>query len=143
MNGEMVRSRFQSMLTSDQGVSLIETVMAVALLGTVVIGIVQVLVATSRTAVRVEESITLTQLVRAQIETIQQSPFEEDPTQYPAISDIPEGFTVSVTSSDPGPVYAYPAPSTTIITNVIQQIVVTATGDFSELDKTFYKVRAP
>ncbi len=96
-----------------------------------------------RTAARAEESVTLVQLTRAQIETIQQSPFRSDPSDYPIISDIPEGFTITVTSTDPGTRYTYPAPDGSAITDVIQEIQVTSTGDFSNVTMSMYKIRMP
>lgn len=129
------------------GFSLFEVVIALAIVGTAVIATGIAMANTARVSVRSEESVTLTQLLRAQIETIQQSPFLADPTQYPKISGIPDGFSVTFSSSDPGTAYAYPTvpnpPLNATITNVIQKIVVTATGDFSTMSMTFYKIKSP
>ena len=127
----------------ETGFSLIETIIAVFLMGTVMVAVLGLMATTARSATRSEEAVTLQQLVRAQIETIQQSPFNEDPAGYPAISDVPEGFTVTFSSTDPGTTYTYPQPDGSTITNVIQRIVVKATGDFAEMSMTFYKVRMP
>ena len=127
-----------------RGFSLIETIAAVFIAGTLVIAITVAMGTSARTAARQEESVTLLQLIRAQVETIQQSPFEADPADYVSIANIPEGFTVSATSTDPGISYTYPPPlSTSTISNVVQRVVVTAAGDSSEMSVTFYKIDLP
>ena len=120
-----------------------ETVVAMALVGMVVPGILSVMAASSRVAVRAEESVTLQQLARAQVEAIQQSPFKANAAQYPSITGIPDGFTVTFTAVDSGIIYTYPAPLGTTITGAAQKIVVTAQGDFSQMSLTFYKVKLP
>ncbi len=125
------------------GFSLFETSVAVLILGTVGISVVVTFGITYRSAARAEESVTLAQLIRAQIETIKQAPFNADASQYPSISDIPEGFTVIWTSTDAGLSYAYPVPAPTPVTNVVQKITVTAQGDFAQMSMDFYKLRMP
>ena len=107
------------------------------------VAVVGVLGATARTADLAEESVTLLQLVRAQIETIQQSPYEDDASDYASITGVPEGVTVTFASTDPGTTYTYPAPDSTTLTNVVQQIAVTATGDDATMSISFYKVKMP
>ncbi|MBI2919152.1 MAG: prepilin-type N-terminal cleavage/methylation domain-containing protein [Chloroflexi bacterium] len=126
-----------------EGFSLVEVVIAIALVGIVVTGLLGVMAATSRASVRAEESVTLLQLARAQIEAIQQSPFKANAAEYPSITGIPEGFTVAFTAADSGIAYTYPAPLGTTITGEVQRITVTAQGDFSQMSLTFYKVRLP
>ena len=140
---KMLKPGFLTSMRRERGIFLLEAVVALAITGTFLTGVVVVMGASVRTSARAQESVTLAQLVRAQIETIQQSPFKDDPTQYPAISAIPEGFTVAVTSTDPGTSYSYAAPSNTTLTSVVQQIEVKATGDFSEMSMTFYKIKVP
>ncbi len=131
------------LLRRQGGFSLVETIIAVALVGVVVPGLLGVMAATSRVAVRAEESVTLLQLARAQVEAIQQSPFKANAAEYPSIAGIPEGFSVTFTATDSGIVYTYPAPLGTTITGEVQKITVTAQGDFGQMSLTFYKVRLP
>lgn len=125
------------------GFTLIETIVAVAIVGSAVIAIVAVIGSSARSSARGRESVTLLQLARAQVEAIQQSPYQSTPTAYPTISPIPEGFTVSFTSTDPGTSYTYPTQAPTVVTGSVQQITVTASGDYGSLDLIFYKIKAP
>ncbi len=138
----MVTER-SGLLRRQEGFSLVETIIAIALVGVVVPGLLGVMAATSRVAVRAEESVTLLQLARAQIEAIQQSPFKVNAAEYPSITGIPEGFSVTFTAADSGITYTYPAPLGTTITGEVQRITVTAQGDFSQMSLIFYKVRLP
>lgn len=131
------------LLRRQEGFSLVEVIIAIALVGVVVPGLLGVMAATSRVAVRAEESVTLLQLARAQLETIQQSPFKANAAEYPTITGVPEGFSVSFSATDPGITYTYPAPLGTTITGEVQKITVTAQGDFSQMSLIFYKVRLP
>ncbi len=126
-----------------RGFTLVEIIISMAVVGVVVLGLLGVMSATSRVAVRAEESVTLLQLARAQVEAIQQSPFTTNATQYPAITGVPEGFSVTFTAVDSGITYTYPAPLGATITGEVQKITVTAQGDFSNMSLTFYKVRLP
>ena len=130
-----------SLLRRQQGFSLIEVVIAVALVGVAVPGILGVMAASSRVAVRAEESVTLLQLARSQVEAIQQSPFKANAAEYPSITGIPEGFSVTFIAADSGIIYTYPAPLGTTIIGAVQKITVTAQGDFSQMSLIFYKVR--
>lgn len=125
------------------GFSLFETVTAVALVGVAIVGIIGGVSSASRSSSRETENVRLLQLARAQAEEIQNSPYKSNPAEYPAFAPIPAGYTVSWTSTDPGPSYAYAAPSTTTIVGSVQQIVVFAAGDNATTTLTFYKVRAP
>jgi type II secretory pathway pseudopilin PulG len=139
----MAKLLLKSLWREERGFSIFEIIIAVFILGTAGVAAVSLMTANIGLADRAEENVTLLQLARAQIETIQQSPFKQDPTTYPAISGIPEGFAVTVSATDSGLTYTYPAPLGTTITNVVQKIVVIAKGDYSELTLTFYKLRSP
>ena len=139
----MAKLVLQNLWREERGFFLFEVVVAVMLLGVAGIAAVSLMAANVGLADRAEENVTLLQLARAQVEAIQQSPFKQDPTTYPAISGIPEGFAVTVSATDSGLTYTYPVPLGTTLTNVVQKIVVVAKGDYSELTLTFYKLRSP
>ena len=139
-----MRLRLLHTLGKEQrGFTLIESIVAIAIVGLVVTSVLVAMGNGTRIAGRQQESVRLTQLIRTQIELIQQSPFLTDPTAYPAITGVPEGFSVSFTSTDPGTTYTYPAPVSETLTSTVQQFEVTATGDYSESSMTFYKTRMP
>lgn len=128
---------------TQRGFTLIETIIALAIVGTAVIAVVAAIGQGAKASARGRESVVLLQLARAQIETIQQYPYQTNPANYPLISPVPDGYSVSFTSTDPGTTYTYPSPAPTVITGPVQQISVTTTGDFGEMEITFYKVRVP
>lgn len=123
------------------GFSLIETVIAVFVAGTAVVAVVAAVAAGVRVAARQEESVKLTSVVRAQIEVIKQAPFASNVGEYPQITPLPEGVSITVSATDPGIAYAYA--NGTPLTGTVQHIRVTARGDFSELSLTFYRVDTP
>ena len=135
----MIKSR----TAAQRGFTLIETIVAITIVASAVIAVVVAIGASARSSARGRESVTLLQLARAQAEAIQQSPFQLTPSAYPTISPVPEGFTVSFTSTDPGTAYTYPTQAATVVTGSVQQITVTTSGDFGSLDITFYKIKAP
>ena len=136
-------SAWQRLWQGERGFTLIETIAAVFLLGTVVVGTLQIMAVTARGAARSDANIDLLQIVRSQIETIQHAPFQENPDDYPTVENNPEGFTVSWVAVNPGNSYTYPPPDGTIITNVVQKITVTAEGDNSSMEMSFYKIKVP
>ena len=121
-----------------RGQSVLEAAVAVFIVGTSVVGSVTIIGQSAINAQQGESSVTLLQLARAQIETIQQSPYQEDPDGYPVFAKIPDGFAVSWTSEDPGTTYT--ASDGTAISNVVQQITVKAEGDDAELSIIFCKI---
>ena len=136
-------SAWQRLWRGERGVTLIETIATVFLVGTVVVGVMQIMGVTARGAARSDANIDLLQIVRAQIETIQHAPFEENAEDYPEIGNIPSGFAISWAAVDPGTTYTYPPPDGRTLTNVVQKITVTAEGDNSSLEITFYKIKVP
>ncbi len=139
----LLRLRSTRGISTQRGFTLIETIIAVAIVGSAVIAVVAVIGSSARSSARGRESVTLLQLARAQVETIQQSPYQSTPSAYPTISPIPEGFSVSFTSTDPGTTYVYPTQAPTVITGSVQRITVTVAGDYGEMELTFYKIKAP
>ena len=125
------------------GFTLIEIVVALFLVGTVVVGSVAVIGASTKASARGEGNIRLMNLVRTQIETIHQAPFEETIANYPRIpdADIPEGFIVTFSAIEVTGTYTFsdgsPAPV------VLQRLIVTAEGDGAELSMSFYKPSSP
>jgi len=142
------RFTWRRLWKQESGFSLIEVLAATVIMGTVLVGTALIIGATATNAGRAGEGVRLQQLVRAQIENIMQSPFKEDPLDYPLIQNIPEGVAITFTATDPGTSYTFPQPDGTTLTNVIQQITVTAREGVldqrvSETSMTFYKIKMP
>jgi prepilin-type N-terminal cleavage/methylation domain-containing protein len=125
----------------EQGFSLIEVLAASLILGTVVVGTVGIIGATATTSTSARTGVELQDHVRTQIEVIMQAPFEEDPADYPVLTNLPEGITVRFTSTDPGTIYTFP--DGTPLSGAIQQIVVTAAKGTEQTTINFYKIRSP
>lgn len=91
-------------------------------------------------AARPEEAVTLAELARTQIELIQQAPYSTNPSDYPTAQNVPEPYSVTFTSTDPGTTYRDPVIGETA-SDVVQQIIVTASGESSSVAFTFYKIK--
>ena len=137
--GDLARS-----LRRQGGFSLIESVAAVGVIGISVVGSVVLLSATVITSSETEGNLGLIEIVRAQIETIQQSPYLEDPTEYPLVGNIPPNVIVTISARYlPETTYTFPGPSGATLDQVLQEIEVTATQNEAVSKMTFYKVQAP
>ena len=122
-----------------RGFSLIESVAAVGLIGIAVVGSVVLLGATVRTSANVQGDLGLIQLARAQVETIQSVPYNDDPSQYPLIKDLPPEVTVAFETTDPDTKYQVGG---VVLGQVVQQIEVTAQQDGRMASIVFYKINA-
>jgi prepilin-type N-terminal cleavage/methylation domain-containing protein len=127
----------------ERGFSLIEVLAASLILGTVVVGTVGIIGATATSSTSARAGVELQDLVRTQAEVIMQSPFKQNPAEYPAVTNVPEAITLRVTSADPGTTYTFPTPDGTTLTNTVQQITVTATKGAEQTVMSFYKIRSP
>ena len=139
----MLKHALYYLRTEERGVSLIETLAAVMIVATVVTGSIGVLGAATRASGDVETGARLLQVVRSQIEAIQQSPFQNNPANYPAITGLPDGVSVTISVTDPGTSYRYPNPDNSSLTGVVQQVEVTAVDGDAVETMVFYKIRTP
>ena len=126
----------------DRGFSLIESMAAIMIISTAVIGSMALMSVTINTASRSEGNVKLLQLVRSQIENMKHFEFQDDPSGYPLITGLPEGVAVTFEVEDSGISYTRPQPDGSVIDKVIQKITVTATEGEVETSITFYKLDA-
>lgn len=131
----------QRLWHAQRGFSLVESIVAIAVIGVSVVGSVVLLNTTVRTSADTEGDLGLIQVLRAQVETIQNVPYDQDPTRYPALTGIPPNISLSWESSDPGATYAYPGEDRAGLGQVVQKIVVTAAKDEATASLTFYKIK--
>ena len=123
-----------------RGFSLIEAIAAIMIISLAVVGSMTVMSATLRAANRSEGNVKLLQLVRSQIETLKHFEFQDDPADYPSITGLPEGTTVTFEVTDSGISYTRPPPDGAVIDKVVQKITVTGAERDVEVTITFYKL---
>lgn len=83
---------------SQRGFLMIETMLAVAIVGTAMLAVVSAFSTASRTSSFVEDTTTAEWLATSQIEVIRTTAFVLTPGTYPAVS-APAGFAVANTTS--------------------------------------------
>ena len=125
-------------LGRQRGFSLVESAAAVGLIGIAVVGSVVLLGATVRTSANVQGDMGLIQLIRAQVETVQNAPYNDDPIQYPLIDGVPPDVSITVEGIDPGARYQADGAD---LGQVVQQIEVTATRNERTASMTFLKIK--
>ena len=94
----MIRSisrRLKSRAQDQTGLGLVETLVAVAILGTSVVAFVAALSAGSIAVGEQSAAVVAQSLVQTQLEYTKSYPYDPGATTYPAV-DSPEGYTISV-----------------------------------------------
>ena len=92
----------ETAVQDQRGVGMVETIIAVAILGTAVVAFVSALSAGSIAVRWGDEQAVANRLVRTQLEYTKSLPYDAGATTYTAV-DTPEGYTISVqVSSIPG-----------------------------------------
>jgi len=109
------------------------------LIGIAVVGSVVLLGATVRTSANAQGDLGLIQLVRAQVETIQNVPYNDDPSEYPLIEGVPPEVTIAFETTDPGTRYQVGGAE---LGQVVQEIEVTAEQDGRMASIVFHKIKA-
>lgn len=111
---------------NQQGMTLVEIVVAVALFGIVVTAIIMGLAVGILVVSKVDDSSVASQLARSQMEFVLSQPYAE-PVGYEPVSPIPDGFGVSITG-------------TTLLPGRLQEVVVqVSAGGESLLELSGYK----
>ena len=102
-NGPVRRLRFA--ITQQAGFGLVESLLAVAILGSTVFMLLGGLSTGAVTVGILQEDVVAENLGRTQLEYTKSLPFNAAPFSYPSISEVPEGYSittdaVSVSSRD-------------------------------------------
>jgi hypothetical protein len=113
------------------------------LLGTVMVGTIQVVGVTATTSAETGTDVELQRIARSQVELIHRSIFQANPADYPKLTNLPDGVTLATAVTDPGIAYAYPFPDGSVITGAVQQITVSATKGQTTADLSFFKIKSP
>ena len=85
-------------MRGEKGFSLIETVVAVAIVAIVAVSFLSGLAASARATIVADEHTTASSLARSQMEDIKNQPYDDtnEPPVYSLISGIPSGYTVDI-----------------------------------------------
>ncbi|MFC1953503.1 hypothetical protein ACFLWR_05175 [Chloroflexota bacterium] len=90
------------LLDTESGISLIETTVALAILGTIVVTFLSGLVLTTEAAFTTDEQTTVESLARSQMEWVQEADYIEEATSYTAATlldtDDYTGYSTDVTA---------------------------------------------
>jgi len=88
-------------MRSEQGFSLIENVVALAIVAIIAVAFLSGLATSARATVVADEHTTAASLARSQMEDIKKQAYDSanNPPVYSLISGIPSGYTVSVSAS--------------------------------------------
>lgn len=108
----------------EHGFSLIEQIVAVALIGTVAVPMLLVISGLVRGASRSDAQITILNLAKSQVESVKQQPYQPFGGSYSVVPEVPEGYVVSVAAS-PVRTYFYPEPDpTSTLPDEVQLVTV-------------------
>ena len=88
-------------MQSEKGFSLIETLVALAILGIVAVGFLSGLATAARATFITDERTTAASLAKSQMEYVKNQNYDNinNPPQYDLLSDLPSSFSVTVTAS--------------------------------------------
>lgn len=85
----------RKLLRRESGLSLIDTLVALAILGTAAAAFVAAIGTGSMTAGDVKRDVIVQSLARSQLEYVKDLPFDENTKDYPSIT-TPNGYSISV-----------------------------------------------
>ena len=93
--------RGMGLVKEERGFSLIETVIAIALLGIVAVSVLSGLGTASKALFVADERATAESLARSQMEYVKNQAYDDtnNPPQYFQFSSIPDGYTIAVTTA--------------------------------------------
>lgn len=131
--------RFIGFLQGESGFSLIDTIIGLTLIAVVIATLLMSLSTSIRASDRNRDNAFLLQLARSQLEDILKQPYS-DSHSYSTISPIPDGYTLDVGVTVPI-TYTYSSPGSGYASETLQYITVTASGDWTSLSLSGFKVR--
>jgi len=88
-------ARVKNQAQDQRGLGLVETLVAVAILGTSVVAFVVALSAGSIAVGEQDKAVVAQSLAQTQLEYTKSYPYDSEATTYPTV-DTPEGYTISV-----------------------------------------------
>ncbi len=132
------RQLITSMNQNQKGLGLLETVIALALLGLLIPIVLGGLSAATKGTDRVYDRSVLFEIAQSQLEYIQSQPYSDNAANYTLLTP-PEGYSISV-SATPVVTYIYAAPKSTSTNQTVQLVTVNVTGVWGNMTVSRYRV---
>ena len=121
------------------GFSLVETMVALALVGVIVVAVLSAFSSATLAGYRHGQATTLDRLVRSDAEFIKQQAYRAKPGVYANLASPGYAFAVTITYYSPGPPPSFTAANAE---RGLQQITLTVTGPGGASERLiFFKVR--
>lgn len=133
----MVGTVVKAILKSEKGISLVETVIALGIIGMVILILLQALPVAILGTSRARAGVSMVNLATSQMESIKSQSFA---SSYSPVSPLPDGFSVEITATVPI-TYRYPAPLLAQTPDTVQFITVTVTGPYGSRSVEGYKTQ--
>ncbi|MDP2919574.1 MAG: type II secretion system protein [Dehalococcoidia bacterium] len=124
---------------SQRGMTLLEIVVALALMGLVIPLVLGGLSAITTNTDHVYDRSVMLELAQTQLEYIESQPYSESAAGYTLVI-TPSGYTIQVQTAT-AVTYTYAAPKSTPTQETVQLIMVTVSGVYSSLAVSRYRVR--
>lgn len=121
-----------------QGFTLLEIVIALALIGIIVPLVLGGLSLMTQTTDNVYDRSVLFELAQSQLESIESQPYSVNASGYTLLSP-PAGYSLLVTTS-PAVTYTYAAPLSISTNETVQLVTVTVTGVRGNMEVSRYRV---
>ncbi len=88
-------------MQGEKGFLLIETLVALAILGIIAVGLLSGLATAAKATFIIDERTTATSLAKSQMEYVKNQNYDNinNPPQYDLLSDLPTSFSVTITAS--------------------------------------------
>ncbi len=122
-----------------KGLTLLEVVVALALIGLVVPLVLTGLSVITRDSDRVYDRSVLFEIAQSQLESVESQPYSENASGYTLIT-APAGYTIQLATS-PAVTYVYAAPLQTTTEETVQLVTVTVNGVRGNMVVSRYRVR--
>ncbi len=126
-------------LVDQRGLTLLEVVVALALIGLIVPLVLGGLSFVTISTDRVYDRSVLFEITQSQLESIESQPYSENASGY-ALIPAPAGYSIQVATS-PAVTYTYAAPKSTPTTETVQLVTVTVNGVRGDMVVSRYRVR--
>lgn len=124
---------------NQKGLTILEVIVALALIGLIVPLVLGGLSSVMKSTDRVYDRSVLFEVAQSQLEAIESQPYSENASGYSLISP-PEGYGIQVATS-PAVIYTYAAPKSTPTEETVQLVTVNVTGVRGDMVVSRYRVR--